>query len=82
MEGHFKITLHPMSHRCTIELNGEDISGMVRGIRIRASVGEVTMVDLECMPKLVDIEGLSRFDLTAPLILKPEATKDEVAGEG
>ena len=42
----FAIDLHPAGHLSTVAMDGEDISSLLRGIRVESGVGQPTAVTL------------------------------------
>lgn len=56
-EGHFKITLGVAGRACRVELDGQDISGMLRAVTVHADVMRRTVVSLDCLPQSVEITG-------------------------
>lgn len=59
-----KIILSPSGHGSRIEINGEDLSHLVKGVTVRAAVGETTSVMLEIVGAHVEIEGMCIVDTT------------------
>jgi hypothetical protein len=51
-----KLNLTSAGKRCRVELNGQDISGFLRAVRVSADVSEVTRATLEYQGAVV-VEG-------------------------
>jgi hypothetical protein len=57
--GCFDITLGMHSRHCQVLLDDVDLTHLVRGITIRAGVGNVTTITLEFIPKHVALRGVA-----------------------
>lgn len=55
---HVRITSNGTGTAGTVEIDGTDVAGSVRSLRLTAGVGEITELTLEVMPRrIVEFEG-------------------------